>query len=327
MAWMRGSFNNVDLERLRMLDHLMHLTSLNAWPLYDAEMGALWRGRPPTGQQLIDLGDHLGRVFGAGSAASTPPPAGGTVPAAAGVTARSSTNQSRQGSSGTAWEAMVVWYLNLIAFGTPLWVARGEYRWLPRVTLDAIAIKHGTLSSTKEADIVAFNVPEELIVEPRPGVTVSPLNMREVDAHLRRNPAGTDLRLISAKTNWNDTVQAPALANMIFELARTSADPVLVVGMKGVRFTQFRSFAYSFVTVPSGSATMRVASLPVQRVSGLSGGNYWGKPTEAGVASGFSEYLLDRMPSVFGRTSLLAHVEAQMAKHPDFASDFRSRNF
>ena len=71
--------------------------------------------------------------------------------------------------------------------------------------------------------------------------------------------------IIQLKTNWNDVAQVPFLYNVLYRLGGVVQDNVQV-------------------------------SIAVQRVSGLSGGNYWCAPTKNGIALSIQE-----MPSrIFG---------------------------
>jgi hypothetical protein len=61
------------------------------------------------------------------------------------------------------------------------------------------------------------------------------------------------------------------------------------IGVEGVDLDDLKDFTYSFVTVPSGTRTIKPNSMSTRRVESLSGGNYWGKPSEANVAMSLSE--------------------------------------
>ena len=67
------------------------------------------------------------------------------------------------------------------------------------------------------------------------------------------------------------------------------------VGTDGYSIHDAKRFTYSFVTVPSnqlvknGRQQYKNTSTAVLRVINLSGGNYWGLPSSAGVASSIKE--------------------------------------
>jgi hypothetical protein len=64
----------------------------------------------------------------------------------------------------------------------------------------------------------------------------------------------------------------------------------ITIGRNNFSIQSARQFSYSFVTVPSNTkAVYAPETVAVKRVTGLSGGNYWGKPSEAGVARSLKE--------------------------------------
>ena len=58
-----------------------------------------------------------------------------------------------------------------------------------------------------------------------------------------------------------------------------------------------KNFSYSFVTVPTGKDAYNSDSVQVKRVTNLSGGNYWGKPTENNVARSLKEIFTNNFQS------------------------------
>ena len=62
------------------------------------------------------------------------------------------------------------------------------------------------------------------------------------------------------------------------------------VGVNNYSIQSLDSFTYSFVTVPSNKlSNFKPNSVSVKRVKGLSGGNYWGRITEQGIARSVKE--------------------------------------
>ena len=96
------------------------------------------------------------------------------------------------------------------------------------------------------------------------------------------------LHNIQCKTNWNDNAQIPMLWDMIYQFSGVKSRSVHI-GSGGFDLKDLADFSYSFVTVPSQSKPIKPNSMAVRRVESLSGGNYWGRPSQSGVAASVSE--------------------------------------
>jgi hypothetical protein len=78
------------------------------------------------------------------------------------------------------------------------------------------------------------------------------------------------------------------LWDMIYTFRGVSHHKVRI-GSNGYSLNDLREFTYSFVTVPSQSRDILPNSMPVRRVESLSGGNFWGRQSQSGVAESLSE--------------------------------------
>ncbi len=95
--------------------------------------------------------------------------------------------------------------------------------------------------------------------------------------------------IIQCKTNWNDNAQIPMLWDMIYSAGGFRGRQISV-GVNNYSIQSLDSFTYSFVTVPSNKlSNFKPNSVSVKRVKGLSGGNYWGRITEQGIARSVKE--------------------------------------
>lgn len=234
------------------------------------------------GQSLFNLGDKLSEIFR--------------------TTGGDGRTQGSLSGGGAAWECLVCWYLNLIFWNTPIFVARQNRHFVPSVINDSICVTISSTQTNTESDIVIFSVPE---VEHLSGSTLAGLNK-----HLVERIGDAELCVLQCKTNWNDNAQIPMLWDMIYNSA-TFRIPYVSVGRNGVNPSSFRQFSYAFVTVPSNQGTYRINSASVLRVRGLTGGNYWGKPTESSIAACIKELAGRRFPTVFSG-GVIAHINSSI---------------
>lgn len=222
------------------------------------------------GQSLFCLGDQLADIFR--------------------TTGESGRTQGSLSGGGAAWECLVCWYLNLVFWDTPVFVARQNRQFVPSVIYDSICVTIANTQTNTESDIVIFSVPD---IDDLSGSSLS-----DLDTHLTKKIDEADLCVLQCKTNWNDNAQIPMLWDMIYN-SSTFRIPYVSVGRNGVDPSSFRQFAYAFVTVPSNQTQYNASQTAVLRVKGLTGGNYWGKPTEQNVAASIKELPGRRFPTFF----------------------------
>ena len=239
----------------------------------------IWRNRivecigtNPTSHSILDLGDHLRDIFQS--------------------TRVSGRNQSELSGGGAAWESLITWYVNLCCIGTRV-VAIKKMGQVPIPIKDAITVNYGSFSCTTESDITVIVFPDDEIFTQtntsflkRSGSINLP-NLSQAVGRLFRN---FEVGIIQCKTNWNDNAQIPMLWDMIYSAGRFGGRQISV-GRNNYTIQALGSgFTYSFVTVPSVRLdSFSPTSLSVKRVYNLSGGNYWGLPTNNGVARSVKE--------------------------------------
>ncbi|MFA6144168.1 MAG: hypothetical protein WCW84_05085 [Sulfurimonas sp.] len=232
---------------------------------------------------ILDLGDSLATIF---------------------RTTNEDRSQSGVSAAGTTWEALTCWYLNLCLINTNVVVVKQKQANVPTPISNALTVMYGASPSNTEADLIAIVFPHE--DEYSQNITDLSNNLLFEDIELfgrggsfnylaalnklvDRDANDIDLNVIQCKTNWNDNAQIPMLWDMVYH-AQGFQNNNISVGINNYSLNSFNNFSYSFVTVPTTDASrITQDSVCVKRVITLSGGNYWGNPTRANVASSIKE--------------------------------------
>jgi hypothetical protein len=202
-------------------------------------------------------------------------------------------SQGDLSASGKAWEALVAWYLNLVLAGTPC-VVLARKREIPRVVRDALTVSYGTNPTSTESDLVAIGLEDYEVSGLRRAVQP----FAELSAVASDNVARLNVAVVQCKTNWNDTAQVPMLWDLVYRAdgfssgSKGAKQVDIRVGVQNRSPRHFRSFAYAFATVPTQKklTSFSPSNTPVLRVRHLTGGNYWGLPSRAGVADSLKEF-------------------------------------
>tara|TARA_R110001606_G_scaffold399157_2_gene581139 strand:- start:693 stop:1622 length:930 start_codon:yes stop_codon:yes gene_type:complete len=263
-------------------------TMINCWPTWKESITEIL-GENFNETDIINLGDHLSDIFKS--------------------TGGEGRGQSQVSAGGTAWESLVCWYINLCTSGSRT-VAIRKMSLVPKPIQDAITVNYGNFACNTESDITVITFPNEIEFN----TNIEDLNIEnngvifnnytrdkfnpEISNHLcGRYFDSLEIGVIQCKTNWNDNAQIPMLWDMIY-----SADGFpgrnITIGRNGFNIHHTNNFTYSFVTVPSNQRTnYNSNSVAVKRVTNLSGGNYWGKPTEQFVARSLKEIFTNNFQS------------------------------
>lgn len=255
-------------------------TLREAWPTWKNHMQEIL-GDHYSEIDIINLGDHLSDVFRS--------------------TGREGRDQGQLSGGGTAWESLVCWYINLCTVGSRT-VAIRKMSLVPKPIQDAITVNYGNFACNTESDITVitfpnmedYNIDLDLLHIIRPGTHFpnfirGKFNREITDYLASRDFDRYEIGIIQCKTNWNDNAQIPMLWDMIYS-ANGFRGRNITIGRDGFNIHDTANFTYSFVTVPSNQrANYNSNSVAVKRVTNLSGGNYWGKPTEQHVARSLKE--------------------------------------
>jgi hypothetical protein len=180
-------------------------------------------------------------------------------------------------------------------------VIKQDRKLIPKPLRDAFTVNYGNVPSNTESDLVGitfpnlpeYNLPYNSLTIP--GLTL--FNRRGTFKYLDtvnflcdRDFNQLEAYIIQCKTNWNDNAQIPMLWDMIYASSSFS-NTSITVGINNYQINALRRFAYAFITVPSNSrVTYKHSSMAVKRVINLSGGNYWGKPTQHSVAASIQDF-------------------------------------
>ena len=278
------AFNDLDEYRFHVLGEIVK-TRKSIRPLWGKyfEPAIRKKLKQKTGREIFVLGDHLSDVFQSG-------PKG--------------RDQDGLSISGRAWEFLVLWYLNIGFHGTNVVVIDPRKSVVPEYVRNALTVTMNNFSTNTESDLIAIGIKK---------APTSPFTVADLSEHIENNPKDADVTVIQCKTNWNDNAQIPMLWNMIYDSTGFQSNTISV-GINGANIHTFHSFAYSFVTVPTNKSSHKAASSQVSRVLGLSGGNYWGRKSQKGVATSLKEFFTNRYRNYFQSTSVPNSIHSNLTK-------------
>jgi len=263
-------------------------TLKNCWPTWKSHIQEIL-GQNFNETDIINLGDHLSDIFRS--------------------TGGEGRNQAQLSGGGTAWESLVCWYINLCTVGSKT-VAIRKMSLVPKPIQDAITVNYGNFACNTESDITViifpdlpdYNIDLDLLHITNNGIHFEnfirgKFNRAISDYLAARDFDNYEIGVIQCKTNWNDNAQIPMLWDMIYS-ANGFRGRNITIGRDGFNIHDAANFTYSFVTVPSNQkANYNSESVCVKRVTNLSGGNYWGRPTESHVARSLKEIFTNNYQS------------------------------
>ncbi len=280
--------NTIEYLRKTAVDKLFSMSSFqDNWDTSWRNSIEVRLGQNPSPRNILDLGDHLASIF-----------------EATGVAGRA---QAQVSAAGHTWEALVCWYLNLCLANTRVVVIKQSKELVPEPIRDAITVLYGNFPSNTEADLIAITFPDDSMYTN----DISNLNSTNelsdhgintftnrgrfkykeiIDYLTARDFGDCEVNVIQCKTNWNDNSQIPMLWDMIY--SAQGFNNQVHVGRNGYNVNSLNHFSYSFVTVPTVDRNRITAnSVQVKRVTNMSGGNFWGHPTQDGVAKSIKEII------------------------------------
>ncbi len=262
----KNSFANSHVEQLRR-DHLSEMiygkgTVAGMMQVWLPKIQDLFDRGGRNANAVLSLGENLSGIFA--------------------ETTTAGRSQSTLSAGGNAWETLVCYYLNLCLIGTNSIVIK-KRSLVPMVIQKALTVSYGNTDANTESDLVCINFPDDPAL-------YSELRSREklvdrlntiADAHWR----DLSVLVVQTKTNWNDNAQIPMLWDMVYQGAPHFGEVQVGTGTKYFgRDEEYADIRYAFVTVPTNKSGYKPTSMPVERVRNLSGGNYWGKESEKGIA-------------------------------------------
>ncbi|WP_406038829.1 hypothetical protein [Succinimonas sp.] len=286
---MKDSQNIIEYARELSVKQLFMANGFKTvWNVWRDEIRSQYLSSTPTEHQIHELGDHLRDIFR--------------------TTGKAGRSQSDVSGGGANWEALVCWYLNLCLIGRRTFVIKHHNSLIPDPVKKAITVNYGSFPSNTESDLIAITFPDKKDYSIDKGlIQVNDVNQNEVrtcsgssynflpviSALVSRDFTEIEIHIIQCKTNWNDNAQIPMLWDAVY--SANNFRNGIHVGSDGYSIHDAARFSYSFVTVPSnqlnkeGKDQYKTTSTSVLRVKNLSGGNYWGTASKAGVASSVKE--------------------------------------
>jgi len=267
-----------------------------------------------TSRQVLDLGDHLSDIFR--------------------TTRTGGRGQGEVSGGGAAWESLVCWYLNLCLIGRRTVVIKHNRELIPQPVSDAITVNYHNFVSNTESDLIAITFPDRpeysinkdtinILDENGASVTLrigrnNRYNLLAVlNALCHRDFTDLEIHIIQCKTNWNDNAQIPMLWDMIY--SATNFRTNVTVGRNGYAIADVARFTYSFVTVPTSRMSgINANSTCVKRVTNMTGGNYWGRPTVNNVANSIKEMLQRNLSTGHSRN----HLTTLNGELPNLNTDY-----
>lgn len=288
-------------------------TLQNCWPTWQNKIKEIL-GEDFNETNLIDLGDRLSEIFQS--------------------TGGEGRGQSEVSAGGTAWESLVCWYINLCTIGSRT-VAIRKMSLVPKPIQDAITVNYGNFACNTESDITVITFPNHeeynsdintLSID-NSGTIINALINEKFNPEISNYLSSRDFDLyeigvIQCKTNWNDNAQIPMLWDMIYS-ANGFRGRNITIGRDGFNIHDANNFTYSFVTVPSNQrANYNSNSVAVKRVTNLSGGNYWGKPSEQHVARSLKEIFTNNFQAGY-TNNIRADIRANLSKLENELSYFK----
>jgi hypothetical protein len=255
--------NAVEQLRKVVVTELLSLgTMKKVWPIWKPHFQKITNGKSPSAKELQVIGNELYNIF---------------------KTTSSGRDQSDVSGGGAAWEALICWYLNLCLLGSNTVVIKSKKANIPPSISHAISVNYGNFASNTESDLLAITFPDDPTLSVAFTGKHSEL-MELLSTVIESKFIETELGIIQCKTNWNDNAQIPMLWDLIYASSGFSTNAR--VGSNGFSHTKLSKFTYSFVTVPTVKPEkFKPTSTSVMRVKNLSGGNYWGLPSQKGIAS------------------------------------------
>lgn len=212
-------------------------------------------------------------------------------------------------NAGANWERLVQLYLNIVFSGTHGVCVRLTRATCPSIYRDATSIWYGNNQTNTEADLAVVVFPKDF------SFSFNEKNyMSELEKAATATLPMTKFGIVQCKTNWNDNAQIPMLWDIVYR-AQHNTNEKMKIGANSVSINNFKNnqITYSFVTVPTQNTKFNSNTMAVKRVSALSGGNFWGKSTQRGVAQSLSEIFNRNFSEAFDGNMVVTSIENALA--------------
>lgn len=292
----------VDPFRLKLLKHLSRVGSIrDSWEVFQPAIKThlmLDDVDPATAaSNIFNLGSNLSNIFRSNAV-------GGR-------------GQDSVSGGGAAWECLVSWYLNLILWDTNVIATRQNRAFVPSIINDSLCVTIANNQTNTESDVVVYNV--------IPPDGNEECNLDVINDAIHRKMRDTTLIVLQCKTNWNDNAQIPMLWDLIYNSSQFRIQNVSV-GRHGVSPASFGNFGYGFVTVPTSRGPFKANGTCVLRVHNMTAGNFWGKPSESGIASSLTEFFTRHYTNQF-EAGVRNHVLNNLVNNREVINRFVNLDF
>ena len=270
---------------------------IKVWDIWEPKISSIL-GKKPSGKDIFKLGDELSSVFQ--------------------TYKTDERDQSTLSGGGVAWECLNVWYLNLLFWDTPIIVSRTNKTLVPECLRNALTVNFSSIPTNTESDVSIFKIPDSDLLKSS--------KIADINSHLENKISDIDFVNLQCKTNWNDNAQIPMLWDLIYN-AQGFKISNISVGIKGISPNSFSSFSYAFSTVPTvKKEKFKKETLAVLRVKNLSGGNYWGHPTDNGIAKCINELPMNHFSDEF-QGGLINYIDKSLKKDSSYLDKFIKLDF
>lgn len=200
-------------------------------------------------------------------------------------------NQSAVSRAGTGFEILVTYYLNLGLLGSNAVAIKAKKNVWPQCLQDATTLVHNNVPIKSENDIVVITFPDHKdFTEDQDEMSKKDFT-KKLNELTEEHFEEIEVGVVQTKTNWADNSQSLLLYLIVYGAGTDYQIPGVNLGIRNYNLRDLKHFSYSFVTMPTQKNLNMYTptSTAVVRVSGLSGGNYWGLPSKPGVASSINE--------------------------------------
>lgn len=285
--------NIVELYRKRVIQNLFEMKSFannfSFWLKYIKETLEVDFS---SASDVLNIGDNLCNIFKS--------------------TSNKERGQSEVSSGGAAWEALVCWYLNLCLAGSNVIATKSKKNYLSEKVSEALSVNYGSFNSSTESDIVVITFPETVDLDVDDD-NLSIIEINKLVTHLlNKHMHEFDINVIQCKTNWNDNAQIPMLWDIVYNSSGFH-NTQITLGRNGISPRSFKSFKYSFVTVPTSRCeNITSKSTQVKRVDNLSGGNFWGMKSLDGVSRSLKEIFMSNFENGINKRGIISSINNQI---------------
>ena len=284
--------------KFKIMKQISNLNSLSkVWDIWQPKINSAL-GEQPKGKDIFELGEKLSSIFQ--------------------TYETDDRDQSTLSGGGAAWECLNVWFLNLLFWDTSIIVSRTNKALVPECLRNALTVSFSSIPTNTESDVSIFKIPDSDLLKSS--------KIADINSHLENKISDIDFVNLQCKTNWNDNAQIPMLWDLIYN-AQGFKISNISVGIKGISPNSFSSFNYAFSTVPTvKKEKFKKETLAVLRVKNLSGGNYWGHPTDNGIAKCINELPMNHFSDEF-QGGLINHIDKSLKKDSSYLDKFIKLDF